>query len=101
MNGTLVPQGLGATPRVEGACAARPSLRCTLGTMSQRVDLDALSRGKRAARIGILTNTLLAALKLVGGAHTLGGAVTRAIHGRLPQVQSVIVHMEPYERTTA
>jgi cation diffusion facilitator family transporter len=32
-------------------------------------------------------------------AHTLGGAVTEAIHGRLPQVQSVVVHMEPYERT--
>ena len=32
-------------------------------------------------------------------AHTLGGAVTRAIHGQLPQVQSVVVHMEPYERT--
>jgi len=32
-------------------------------------------------------------------AHTLGGAVTQAIHGRLPQVQSVVVHMEPYERT--
>ena len=31
-------------------------------------------------------------------AHSLGGAVTRAIHGRLSQVQSVIVHMEPYER---
>ena len=31
-------------------------------------------------------------------AHTLGGAVTRAIHGRLPQVQAVVVHMEPYER---
>jgi cation diffusion facilitator family transporter len=30
-------------------------------------------------------------------AHTLGGAVTREIHGRLPQVQSVVVHMEPYE----
>jgi cation diffusion facilitator family transporter len=33
-------------------------------------------------------------------AHTLGGAVTRAIHGKLPQVQSVVVHMEPYERTS-
>jgi cation diffusion facilitator family transporter len=32
-------------------------------------------------------------------AHALGGAVTQAIHGRLPQVQSVVVHMEPYERT--
>jgi cation diffusion facilitator family transporter len=32
-------------------------------------------------------------------AHTLGGAVTRAIHNRLPQMQSVVVHMEPYERT--
>ena len=31
-------------------------------------------------------------------AHTLGGAVTRAIHARLPQVQSVVVHMEPFER---
>jgi cation diffusion facilitator family transporter len=31
-------------------------------------------------------------------AHALGGAVTQAIHGRLPQVQSVVVHMEPYER---
>ena len=34
-------------------------------------------------------------------AHTLGGAVTRAIHSHLPQVQSVVVHMEPYERITA
>ena len=33
-------------------------------------------------------------------AHALGGSVTRAIHGRLPQVQSVVVHMEPYERTS-
>ncbi len=32
-------------------------------------------------------------------AHILGGAVTRAIHGRLLQVQAVVVHMEPYERT--
>ena len=31
-------------------------------------------------------------------AHTLGASVTRAIHGQLPQVQSVVVHMEPYER---
>lgn len=31
-------------------------------------------------------------------AHTLGGAVTRAIHRQLPQVQAVVVHMEPYER---
>jgi cation diffusion facilitator family transporter len=30
-------------------------------------------------------------------AHTLGGTVTRAIHGHLPRVQSVVVHMEPYE----
>lgn len=30
-------------------------------------------------------------------AHTLGGSVTRAIHERLHDVQSVIVHMEPYE----
>ena len=30
-------------------------------------------------------------------ANTLGGAVSRAIHGQLPQVQSVVVHMEPYE----
>jgi divalent metal cation (Fe/Co/Zn/Cd) transporter len=34
-------------------------------------------------------------------AHTLGGAVTRAIHGQLSQVQSVVVHMEPYERPPA
>ena len=33
-------------------------------------------------------------------AHALGGVVTRAIHGRLPQVQSVVVHMEPYEPTS-
>ena len=32
-------------------------------------------------------------------AHTLGASVTRAIHGQLPQVQSVVVHMEPYDRT--
>jgi cation diffusion facilitator family transporter len=30
-------------------------------------------------------------------AHSLGGAVTRAIHAQLEQVQSVVVHMEPYE----
>ena len=30
-------------------------------------------------------------------AHNLGAAVTRAIHGGLPQVQSVVVHMEPYD----
>lgn len=33
-------------------------------------------------------------------AHTLGGAVTRAIHARLPQVQAVVVHMEPYDAGT-
>lgn len=33
-------------------------------------------------------------------AHSLGGDVTRAVHGRLPQVQSVVVHMEPYEPTS-
>jgi cation diffusion facilitator family transporter len=32
-------------------------------------------------------------------AHTLGGAVTRAIHGQLAQVQSVVVHMEPHEHS--
>lgn len=31
-------------------------------------------------------------------AHALGAMVTRAIHARLPEVQSVVVHMEPYER---
>jgi cation diffusion facilitator family transporter len=31
-------------------------------------------------------------------AHALGGAVTRAIHDRVPQVQAIVVHMEPYER---
>ena len=30
-------------------------------------------------------------------AHALGTTVSRALHDRLPQVQSVIVHMEPYE----
>jgi len=30
-------------------------------------------------------------------AHALGTTVSRALHERLPQVQSVIVHMEPYE----
>jgi cation diffusion facilitator family transporter len=30
-------------------------------------------------------------------AHALGGTVTRALHDRLPEVQSVIVHMEPFE----
>src|SRR6266853_2275355 len=30
-------------------------------------------------------------------AHELGTRVTRAIHGRVPQMQSVIVHMEPYQ----
>jgi cation diffusion facilitator family transporter len=29
-------------------------------------------------------------------AHELGGRVTRAIHNRVPEMQSVIVHMEPY-----
>jgi len=33
-------------------------------------------------------------------AHTLGSAVTRTIHARLPQVQSVVVHMEPYDPAT-
>ena len=33
-------------------------------------------------------------------AHTLGGTVTRAIHRDLLQVQSVIVHMEPYDHPT-
>ncbi len=32
-------------------------------------------------------------------AHRLGGDVARAIHGQLAQVQSVVVHMEPYEAT--
>jgi len=30
-------------------------------------------------------------------AHALGATVTRALHDQLPYVQSVIVHMEPYE----
>jgi divalent metal cation (Fe/Co/Zn/Cd) transporter len=30
-------------------------------------------------------------------AHELGAAVTRAIHNRVPKMQSVIVHMEPYQ----
>jgi cation diffusion facilitator family transporter len=30
-------------------------------------------------------------------AHELGATVTRAIHNRLPEMQSVIVHMEPYQ----
>jgi len=30
-------------------------------------------------------------------AHSLGGAVTRAIHNRAERVQSVVVHMEPYD----
>jgi cation diffusion facilitator family transporter len=30
-------------------------------------------------------------------AHELGATVTRAIHNRVPEMQSVIVHMEPYE----
>lgn len=34
-------------------------------------------------------------------AHTLGATVTRAIHHNLQQVQSVIVHMEPYEPSTS
>jgi cation diffusion facilitator family transporter len=34
-------------------------------------------------------------------AHALGGAVTRAIHQDLQQVQSVVVHMEPYEAPRA
>ena len=31
-------------------------------------------------------------------AHELGATVTRAIHHRVPEMQSVLVHMEPYER---
>jgi cation diffusion facilitator family transporter len=31
------------------------------------------------------------------GAHELGARVTRAIHHKVPEMQSVIVHMEPYE----
>lgn len=34
-------------------------------------------------------------------AHALGGQVTKAIHRRLPAVQSVVVHMEPFEHSTA
>jgi cation diffusion facilitator family transporter len=30
-------------------------------------------------------------------AHELGAKVTRAIHNRVPEMQSVIVHMEPYQ----
>jgi cation diffusion facilitator family transporter len=30
-------------------------------------------------------------------AHELGATVTRAIHSRVPEMQSVIVHMEPYQ----
>jgi hypothetical protein len=30
-------------------------------------------------------------------AHDLGATVTRAIHSRVPEMQSVIVHMEPYQ----
>jgi len=30
-------------------------------------------------------------------AHELGATVTRAIHNRVPEMQSVIVHMEPYQ----
>jgi cation diffusion facilitator family transporter len=30
-------------------------------------------------------------------AHELGATVTRAIHDRVPEMQSVIVHMEPYQ----
>jgi cation diffusion facilitator family transporter len=30
-------------------------------------------------------------------AHELGATVTRAIHSRVPEMQSVIVHMEPYD----
>jgi len=30
-------------------------------------------------------------------AHELGATVTRAIHQRVPEMQSVLVHMEPYE----
>ena len=30
-------------------------------------------------------------------AHSLGGVVTRAIHDHVEQVQSVVVHMEPYD----
>ena len=33
-------------------------------------------------------------------AHTLGATVTRAIHRALHEVQSVIVHMEPYDHPT-
>lgn len=33
-------------------------------------------------------------------AHELGATVTRAIHGRVPEMQSVLVHMEPFEGNT-
>jgi cation diffusion facilitator family transporter len=33
-------------------------------------------------------------------AHELGARVTRAIHDRVPEMQSVLVHMEPYEKGT-
>src|SRR5262249_53504646 len=33
-------------------------------------------------------------------AHELGATVTRAIHNRVPEMQSVLVHMEPYEETS-
>lgn len=45
----------------------RTRVRCTLSTMSRRIDPAPLSRGKRAAAIGMLTNALLAAFKLVAG----------------------------------
>jgi cation diffusion facilitator family transporter len=32
-------------------------------------------------------------------AHALGATVTRTIHARVPEMQSVIVHMEPFENT--
>ena len=33
-------------------------------------------------------------------AHELGATVTRAIHSRVPKMQTVIVHMEPYDGST-
>jgi cation diffusion facilitator family transporter len=64
----------------------------TLARMSPRVDPTPLSRGKRAALAGILTNALLAAFKLVAG--VLGNSyalIADAIESSADVVSSTIV----------
>jgi divalent metal cation (Fe/Co/Zn/Cd) transporter len=60
--------------------------------MSRRLDPAPLSRGKRAARAGILTNALLAAFKLVAGvAGNSYALIADAIESSADVVSSTIV----------